>query len=196
LDESRHTSGRIRLRLLLAVAVVTIAAMTWGVSQIQSNAADRAFAASRAGQQMLTAMLDKQTGLRGFTLTREEEYLTSFVRGERNFDAAAESARRNVDRSGRVALDEQVAAARRWRVLAGYELTRLRASNRAPLDLPAVRVRKDVFDRYRRANGSFQAQVGAERRSDPSRTSTPEARPCPGQSPGTGRVQRDDADHA
>jgi methyl-accepting chemotaxis protein len=80
--EFGHTSNRIRLRLLLVVAVLTIAGAVWGVSQTQRNAADRAFAQSRAAQQMLTAMLDQQTGLRGFALSREEEYLEPFVRGE------------------------------------------------------------------------------------------------------------------
>ena len=117
----------MRLRLLLAVAVVTIAAAVWGVSQLQRNAADRAFAASRAGQEMLTAMVDQETGLRGYILAqKDEEFLEPFVRGRHDFDAALKSARRSVDASERVSLDEQVAAAHRWRVLAGYELTRLR----------------------------------------------------------------------
>jgi GGDEF domain-containing protein len=167
LDESRSTSSRIRLRLLLAVAVMTIAGAVWGASQVQRNSSDRAFAASRAGQQMLTAMLDQQTGLRGFSLARErEEFLEPYVHGHHEFDGAVEDARRTVDRSGRSALDEQVAAARQWQELAERELARLRAHTGSPLNIAAVRGRKEAFDRYRKANSEFQAKVTTARRLD------------------------------
>jgi diguanylate cyclase (GGDEF)-like protein len=153
--------------VLLAVAVVTIAAAVWGASQVQRNAADRSFAASRAGQQMLTAMLDQQTGLRGFALAQEQEdFLEPFLRGQEDFDAAVKDARDSIDKSERDGLDQQVAAASAWQALAASELTRLRASDRPPLDPPGARVRKDAFDRYRKVNAEFQAEVGAARRSD------------------------------
>ena len=138
----------------------------WGVSHMQRSAADRSFAATRAGQGMLTAMLDQETGLRGFKLSGEEEFLEPFVHGERNFEAAVKSARRNGDADVRVVLDEQVAAAREWQALARYEVGVLRSSRDAPLDRPAMRIRKDAFERYRAANAKFHTQVGAARRSD------------------------------
>ena len=55
------------------------------------------------------------------------------------------------------------AAGKHWQ---RSELARLRATKRPALDLPAVRVRKDAFDRYREANASFQATLSAERVSD------------------------------
>ena len=47
----------------------------------------------------------------------------------------------------------------------------LRSSEGAPLDRPAMRVRKDAFDRYRAANAKFHARVEAARRSDVGRAS-------------------------
>jgi diguanylate cyclase (GGDEF)-like protein len=164
LAEFRHTSSRVRLRLLLAVAVLTIAGAVWGVSQTQRRAADRAFAESRAGEQMLTGMLNQQTGLRGFALAREEEYLEPFVRGEQDFDVGVKSGRRNADASERKALDAQVAAARQWQGLAREEIDRLRADPHAPLIASYVRVRKTAFDRFRALNATYQAQVGVARR--------------------------------
>ena len=82
-----------------------------------------------------------------------------------DFDAAVEIARRNVDGSERDGLEEQVAAARSWQGMAQSELER-RATKGAALDLPAIRVRKNAFDRYRKANASFQATVSAARVSD------------------------------
>jgi len=146
--------------------VVTIAGAVWGVSQTQRSAADRAFSENRAAEQMLTAMLDQQTGLRGFALAREEQFLEPFVRGEHDFVVAIENARNNGDQSARVALDEQVAAAHRWQGLAREEIARLRARKEAPLNLGYVRVRKAAFDRYRALNAKFQQQVGEARRRD------------------------------
>jgi len=166
LDEFRHGSNRVRLRLLLAVAVLTIAGAVWGVSQTQRRAADRAFAESLAGQQMLTAMLDQQTGLRGFTLSREEDYLEPFVRGEHEFGVGVESARRNGDASEGKSLDAQAAAARQWQGLARQEIERLRADKHARVIVAAVRVRTTAFDRYRVLNAKFQAQVAVARRGD------------------------------
>ena len=167
MHESRRTPDQLRLRLLLAVAVLTIAAAVWGVSQTQRGAADRAFAASQAGQEMLTAMLDQQTGLRGFALSgNEEEFLEPFVRGKQDFAAAAETARRKSDERGRDALDTQLTAARNWQTLAGYELTRLRAQKGVAQDLPAVRVRNDAFERFRKANAEFHQEVDKARQGE------------------------------
>jgi len=55
------------------VAVLTIAGAVWGVSQTQRSVAGRAFTENRAAQQMLTAMLDQETGLRGVRPLREGE---------------------------------------------------------------------------------------------------------------------------
>jgi diguanylate cyclase (GGDEF)-like protein len=164
--EHRTTSSRVRLRLLLAVAVLTISGAVWGVSQTQRSAADRAFAQSRAAEQMLTAMLDQEAGLRGFALFREEEFLDPFVRGERAFAVATDSARRNGNESGRKALDEQVAVASQWQRLARAEIPRLRAQKNAPLLLTDARARTAIFDRYRRLNAQLQERIGDARRSD------------------------------
>jgi diguanylate cyclase (GGDEF)-like protein len=154
------------MRTLLAVAVLTIAGAVWGVSQTQRNAADRAFAQSRAAQQMLTAMLDQQTGLRGFALSEEEEFLEPFVRGAHDFDAAVAGARGDGDASERETLVAQVAAARRWQALAREEIERLRAQKHEPPNASSVRVRKAAFDRYRAIDAEFQEQVGVARRSE------------------------------
>jgi len=63
------------------VAVLTIAGSVWMVSQAQRNAADRAYAQSPAGQKMFVAMLNQQTGFRGFALTRRSEFLKPFRTG-------------------------------------------------------------------------------------------------------------------
>jgi diguanylate cyclase (GGDEF)-like protein len=166
-----RASSRVRLRLLLAVAVLSIAGAVWGVSQTQRTAADRAFAESRAGQQLLTAMLDQETALRGFALASEEDFLAPFFRGESAFDAALETARRNSGASELPTLDRLVADSHRWHALAVAEIERQRAHNQAPVNVSDGRVRKAAFDRYRASNAAFQREVAVARRRDLSRAS-------------------------
>ena len=154
----------MRLRLLLVVAVVTIAGAVWGVSQTQRSAADGTFAENLAGERMLTAMLDQETGLRGFALAREEEFLAPLMRGEHDFDVAVTSARENGEANERKALNAQVGAARHWQELAQDEIERVRRG--APLSTAYVRVRKVAFDRYRDLNARYQEGERAERSSD------------------------------
>ena len=144
--------------------MLTIAGAVWGVSQVQRGVADETFAENLAGAQMLTAMLDQETGLRGFALAREEEFLESFVRGERDFDVAIERARQNGEPDERKALNEQVAAARQWQELAREEIARVR--KRVPINVAYVRDRKRAFDRYRVLNSRYREGERAERRSE------------------------------
>ena len=111
-------------------------------------------------------MLDQETGLRGFALLREEEFLEPFVRGSRNFDAAVEIARRNVNESERGAFEAQVGAARVWQRLAQSEVERLRDNKEQPLIAAYVRGRKTAFDRYRGLSAQFQDEVAEGRRRD------------------------------
>ena len=155
----------MRLRLLLAVAVLTIAGAVWGVSQIQRGVADETFAENLAGAQMLTAMLDQETGLRGFVLAREEEFLEPFVDGQQDFDAALERARQNGEPDERQALNEQVAAARRWQELARDKIARVRRQE-GQTTVPELRDRKRAFDRFRVLNTRYREGERAERRSE------------------------------
>ena len=81
---------RARLFLVLGIAVVVCA--VWFTNHAQHEAATRAFEESQRGQGMLTAMLDQETGLRGFALTRREELPGSVPHGAdaSSSDAAAE----------------------------------------------------------------------------------------------------------
>src|SRR3954469_14485153 len=82
---------RARLFLVLGIAVVVLA--VWFTNRAQHDAATRAFEESQSGQGMLTAMLDQQTGLRGFALTRREEFLDPYRRGQTDFKLATAEAR-------------------------------------------------------------------------------------------------------
>ena len=161
---SSRTSAFWRLRLLLAVAVLTIAGSVWLVSQAQRDAADRAYQESAAGQRMLVAMLNQETGFRGFALTRREEFLAPFKNGIRDFEQALRDA-------GTLAGDERKArdlslqadTARDWRAMARTEIARLRADRFRSFQTGPALMRKQVFDRFRVQNASLQRDLTAER---------------------------------
>ncbi len=89
MSDVSHISARNRARLLLAAAVIVIAVSVWGVSAQQRGGADRVFDETRSAEQMLAAMLDQETGVRGFALTRQDTFLEPYRRGTTAFDALA-----------------------------------------------------------------------------------------------------------
>ena len=160
---SRQDFAYGRARLLLVAAVAVIAVAVWGVAQIQRNTASRVFAESVSGQRMLTGMLDQETGLRGFALTRREDFLDPFRRGVDDFERAGAAARSATRGHKREQVDDQITVARRWRVLARDEVAQLRRFRDRPLDARLAVRRKPVFDSFRRLNSAFQRDVATRR---------------------------------
>jgi diguanylate cyclase (GGDEF)-like protein len=162
---SKHsvTSGIARTRATLAIAVVVIAAAVWAVSATQRSTAERVFEESAAADRMLTAMLDQETGLRGFALTRERSFLEPFDRGVRDFDAAADDARELADDGQRRSIDRLERTADRWRVLAEQEVAMLARFRNRPLRVDEALRRKRVFDSFRKQSAAFSAALTADR---------------------------------
>ncbi len=167
----RNISASTRARLLLVAAVGVIALAVWGVSQLQRTSAERSFTQTRAAEGMLTGMLDQETGLRGFALTRREDFIEPFTRGTGAFARAAATARRSAGESRRRELVfRQVGIATRWHRLADQEIVLLRRRRTRPLDPMQAVVRKRVFDQFRLANAAFQANVAKARERQISRS--------------------------
>lgn len=161
----RSISGVGRIYLLLAGAIALIAVAVWGVSETQRNTANRVFEESHAAQRMLTAMLDQETGLRGYALTRRRSFLVPFESGGRNFKTALSGARSSArGDEQRIAIDRLSLTARRWRALAQGVFSDLNANPARPPDLSDVLARKAVFDDFRRQNAAFEANLAEERR--------------------------------
>ena len=165
MDTSQSLTAPWRTRLLLAVAIAVMASAVWGVSQVQRSTADRAYEATQAGAQMLTGMLDQETGLRGYALTRRDEFLGPFTRGERRFEeglrAAEETAYEEDERSS---IASQALVAHRWHELAQDEIDNLRAHPRRRLSVEDAVIRKSVFDRFRVLNREFEEALAADRK--------------------------------
>ncbi len=173
MSDVSQTSARNRARLLLALAVVVIAASVWGVSALQRRTAERVFDETRSAQQMLTGMLDQETGLRGFALTRRDYFLRPFRIGSVEFEAAVRDSRRLAqDAATRRAVDGQAAVARRWHRLAEEEIAIVRQNPNKRFDPRLAVTRKRVFDRFRVRNAAFQRDRAKERRRQLARAGT------------------------
>jgi diguanylate cyclase (GGDEF)-like protein len=153
------------IRVVLVTALVAIAAAVWGVGRIQSSADESSTHAITAGQQMLIAMLDQETGLRGFINTRDRRFLEPYLSGRSRVETAISYARRYAtDRDDRGLVGTQVAFVRRWQGLAESQISEISAGLH-PTVADALR-RKALMDRFRSANARFLANKQADRNHD------------------------------
>jgi diguanylate cyclase (GGDEF)-like protein len=154
-------SSFARTRLLLLVAVAVIAGAVWIASSSQRTAAERVFTESRAGQRMLTAMLNQETGVRGFALTGREAFLLPYDRGRQEFDLAVAGARAasREDPAAYRSAGLQAADAARWQALAEHQIVAVRAKSAHARSLADFLQRKRAFDRFRMENLRYQAAV-------------------------------------
>jgi diguanylate cyclase (GGDEF)-like protein len=158
-------SGANRTRLVLAVAVGVVAFAVWAVSETQRSTAERAFDESRAAGRMQTAMLDQETGLRGFALTRERPYLQPFIDGVRDFnDSSADARELATDDGQRRLIGQVIRTANRWRQLAEQDIGAVGLQpGKGAIRPPKIRERKELFDEFRRESDTLQRQLEDER---------------------------------
>ena len=154
-----------RIRILLTTAIVAIAAAVWAVGRIESSADQSSTNSMNAGDRMLIAMIDQETGLRGFMLTRAPEFLQPYRAGREQFDVARVDALNNaggaVDRHN---IQTQTTIARRWQALADTEVTATEAGKRSTIG--DARRRKAIMDSFRAANAVYVADKQNDRNHD------------------------------
>jgi diguanylate cyclase (GGDEF)-like protein len=150
--------SRLQTRLFLAAAVAVIAAAVLSNGLVQRSAAERSARQTDAAQDLLTAMLDQETGLRGFLLNRRETFLEPFARGEEQFADAAGRLRRHADGADAALhrrLDEAERLARRWREEAEGAVAAVRAGDQRAATLGDALRRKRLMDRLRAVDGEL-----------------------------------------
>ncbi|MFL5894758.1 MAG: diguanylate cyclase [Thermoleophilaceae bacterium] len=147
---------------MLAAAIALMAGGVWITGRVQAHADGNATHAIDAGQKMLIAMLDQETGLRGYINTREQSFLGPYRTGRAQLDLAITDAQTHAtDRNDGPLIAAQLRAARQWQRLAEPEVTSV-AAGRAPRVAAAAR-RKAVMDRFRAANAAFIAEKQDDR---------------------------------
>jgi diguanylate cyclase (GGDEF)-like protein len=152
---------RVRLPALLVLGVLVMAAGVWAASFAQRSAATRVAAEERDGQLVLTAMLDQETGLRGYLLSGRAEFLQPYRNGRGEFDVALDSARHTAAGDGALEtlITRQEEVGRTWQSLAARQLAIFRPDAGRRPEVKAALVRKSYMDRFRALNASFQQRV-------------------------------------
>jgi signal transduction histidine kinase len=158
------TVGATVLGLLSLLAVALGAWAVVGIAQARTALYDEVAPAVTASQNLSAALLDQETGVRGFTILANDEFLTPYV-GGRAAEADAVAALQPLSRSLPAAdlgaaLQEVEAAAAAWR--AEYAEPAIAAA-RAGAPTPDVREGRLLFDRVRAASADLIDQLQGER---------------------------------
>jgi diguanylate cyclase (GGDEF)-like protein len=149
------------MRVLLVSAIALIAAVVWGTGRIQSSADDYSTRAIAAGERMLIAMLDQETGLRGYINTHRQEFLEPYTRGNADFEKASAEARQHAGPRDVELIQRQTLTAQRWQSLAGPTIASV--SSGQSDSVAAARRRKAIMDQFRRQNAQFAAKKQSDR---------------------------------
>jgi methyl-accepting chemotaxis protein len=119
----------VPLVVLVPVSAVTIAATN--SSHQTSAAVNRSTDILQAGQRLLLAAVDSETGVRGFVITGDDRFLEPWNNGRASFDAETVTLRRDV--AGNAAqlarLEKMVTVEQQWRVQVGEPQIAARRAN-------------------------------------------------------------------
>jgi diguanylate cyclase (GGDEF)-like protein len=145
---------------LLLAAAMTISAATWLAVSGQRDAATRLISQDQVAGDLLTAMLNQETGLRGYSETHERVFLGPYLQGTGEYAEALRRARRLIgtDSPRRRLLDAQAAQAQRWQKDADDLMARI-AVTRRPVPPGRLRHSKVLMDRYRAAQEALRDAV-------------------------------------
>ncbi|MEA2423714.1 MAG: hypothetical protein QOH13_124 [Thermoleophilaceae bacterium] len=154
------------MRVLILSAIALMAAAVWGAGRVQSSSDDYSSRALDAGQKMLIAMLDQETGLRGYINTGRQEFLAPYRKGLTDFrTAAAEAQHYASDRRDAALIKRQTQTVDEWQALAEPEIADV-AAGRDIASVAAARQRKGLVDLFRTQNKQFMAEKEADRKHD------------------------------
>src|SRR4051794_4429157 len=163
----RSAGADVRLPVLLLILGIFVSGIAvWAPAADQRSSAERNYVLNRGAQKMLTAMLDQETGLRGYVLTADRRFLAPYRAGRVDVAAAERSilARAAGDPSLTDAIAESAQIAASWQQEAQETIDRVASDGRSRRNTAAALRRKAIMDRFRASNTGVQALVDARRR--------------------------------
>lgn len=158
-------AGTLRRALApVLLPVLLIGGTVFGTARIERSSAIDSATAVQESQQLLTAMLDQETGARGYFVTRDRHFLAPWYHGGRDFALALGAARRTDAGDSVLQRDLQVqaAVARRWRGMTAGQIVAFRQTGR-PTTLSWALRRKATMDSFRAANAVFMQHLEQRR---------------------------------
>jgi diguanylate cyclase (GGDEF)-like protein len=156
--------GRPLAYLLLAVVVVTVALLS--AFGLQRQETVRAGASTETAVLALTAMLDQETGVRGFLYTGDEDFLEPYIRGRSDYQKDRRLVRQLAAgdaRSVRLATTEDSAAANWGKYAAAAVSARRQSIAPRPYEIEEAADSKAQMDRFRSANADLRNRLDQRR---------------------------------
>ena len=150
-----------RRRILLALAVLVIGGSGWLIAGQQRSAVIGMQGQLRASNDLLTAMLDQETGLRGYALTGDKAFLEPYVAGQRDFERSLREARAGFDRGQVIMglLRDLTATARQWQANARTAVDQVERRGPQAISIDEARARKALTDQFRKQEAALGKQV-------------------------------------
>jgi signal transduction histidine kinase len=152
-----------------ALGVVALAFTTatfGGLLEARSRLVDRLDPAVLAGRDLRGALLDQETGVRGFALAADERFLDPYTRGRENEAAATERLQSSIRRERRLAaaLATTLQRAGEWRQTAAEPLIAVVRVGGPKAATPALLEESRLrFDAFRTASTALEKGLDAER---------------------------------
>ncbi|SDH06783.1 His Kinase A (phospho-acceptor) domain-containing protein [Lentzea fradiae] len=162
----RLSAGRLLAAIVMVLLVMTAAVIAStvialdGLGSARERSVDQVEPAGRTAKDLNRALLDEETGLRGFVLTGEDSFLTPYVEGRKTEVEAAQTVRDLVgDVNGRVSRIEQLAL--QWRgQYAEPTIASIRLSGPALSSAQDLDRGKEIFDQVRVEVAALQTDIG------------------------------------
>jgi diguanylate cyclase (GGDEF)-like protein len=151
---------------LLALLVLVIGASVWLIAGEQREAILGTQDQLRSSDELLTAMLDQETGLRGYALTGVRDFLEPYELGLDEFDRAHERAVKAArgDRTATEQISALTATAREWQAHARISVGQVERTGPKAASVAETRTRKTLMDRLRTQDAALRRHL--ERRTE------------------------------
>ena len=152
-----------RISLLLLIPVLLICIAVFATARIERDSAVQAGSQAEASQLMLTAMLDQETGARGFFETKDARFLQPWFDGTTAFQVALARSRSLASGSTTLErrLNDQAQRAAQLHATTAAKISTLTGGGPRPTVAQALQS-KSLMDAFRASNVSFnRALTGA-----------------------------------
>jgi diguanylate cyclase (GGDEF)-like protein len=149
-----------RVVALILTTVLMIGGTVFAAATIARNSAVHAAQQQNASELMLTAMIDQETGARGYFQTRDMVFLPPYNQGTSAFAQALLDSRSlaGADPVLRLELNDQAQLSARWHAAAQTQIDRLQSAGKPPNVTQAL-ASKATMDRFRAANAAYDVQL-------------------------------------
>jgi signal transduction histidine kinase len=157
----RLRAALLALSVLLLVAGLALVLVLRQADRELSNQAQRTFPARLAASQLLTSLVDQETGLRGYALTGDTRFLEPYRQGLINEQETRARLEQYVlpDDPARLSLLTVDAAITAWRDQ--YASLRTAGVNGGGSD-DTIQFGRELFDRVRQTNAALDAQLARQ----------------------------------